>query len=115
MNRPFPAGQAPGQACAPQAPAPSAPALSASARVLFGCLPEPVRPVQTMRARPRLLEALVDCWNDPQCFEATAQALLHEHRALLAPEIEAEMAGLRTYHARQHRLAAAWIGADVRR
>ena len=115
MNRSLLAGSTPGQAPASPASACPAPALSAPARALFGCLPEPVRPVQTMRARPRLLEALVDCWNDPQCFDATAQALLQEHRALLAPEIEAEVAGLRTYHARQHRLAAAWIGADVRR
>lgn len=89
-----------------------APVASTRVLKLFGQVPDPFRPSQTLCLQPSLLNELAEFWHDPIRFAATIGALLNgEARAKLHPEVAAELARLQTYYVRQRMLASAWASA----
>lgn len=63
-----------------RAPQPSDKALTGRSMDFLAWLPEEVRPNVTMQRYPRVINALVDVWNDPDLRDEAFESLLNDKR-----------------------------------
>jgi hypothetical protein len=81
-------------------------------------LPRDIRPIQLMRAFPRIANLMSSVWNEPESMHSYFDELLvdrREKRKGFPPDVMVELLALRNYYTDLHRRpAGAWEDLDKR-